>query len=182
MLDLNGIAERIVREMHAHEFEDDNGIRQALALVEEAGELTGAYRRWTGRARRTGTAKEFHLELADVVITSYVTAAELGHRLDVTPVRFLYAAPEPGAGWPNVLGINRAVTDFVTSWLEHGGLACISKLENAVEQCYQLAGTLGIELDRAIQDKLDIIFNRGWRELAQAGTPTRTAWESEMER
>lgn len=60
--------------------------RQALALAEECGEFIGAYRRWSGQARRNGaTAKgrrEMEVELADVVITAYVTAAALGFDLD----------------------------------------------------------------------------------------------------
>jgi NTP pyrophosphatase (non-canonical NTP hydrolase) len=56
--------------------------RQVLALAEEAGEFVGAYRRWSGQARRAGTYEDMCLELADVVITAYVTAAELRMDLD----------------------------------------------------------------------------------------------------
>ncbi|MTE12620.1 MazG nucleotide pyrophosphohydrolase domain-containing protein [Nocardia aurantiaca] len=56
--------------------------RQVLALAEEAGEFVGAYRRWSGQARRTGTFDEMKAELADVVITAWVAAAELGIDLD----------------------------------------------------------------------------------------------------
>ena len=52
--------------------------RQVLGLAEEAGEFVGAYRRWSGQARRTGTAAEMNAELADVIITAFVTAHELG--------------------------------------------------------------------------------------------------------
>jgi NTP pyrophosphatase (non-canonical NTP hydrolase) len=52
--------------------------RQVLGLAEEAGEFVGAYRRWSGQARRSGTAEEMHEELADVIITAFVTAHELG--------------------------------------------------------------------------------------------------------
>jgi len=57
-------------------------VQQVLALAEEAGEFTAAYRRWAGMARRTGTWDEVTAELADVVITAYVTAAVLGIDLD----------------------------------------------------------------------------------------------------
>lgn len=57
-------------------------IRQVLNLAEEVGEFVGAYRRWTGQARRSGTETEARIELADVVITAYVTAAEAGWDLD----------------------------------------------------------------------------------------------------
>lgn len=48
--------------------------RQVLALAEECGEFVGAYRRWTGQARRSGTREEMEYELADVIITAYATA------------------------------------------------------------------------------------------------------------
>ena len=57
-------------------------VQQVLALAEEAGEFTAAYRRWAAMARRTGTWDEVQAELADVVITAYVTAAVLGIDLD----------------------------------------------------------------------------------------------------
>src|SRR5207245_2077379 len=57
-------------------------IRQVLALAEEAGEFVGAYRRWAGMARRTGAWAEVTAELADVVITAYLTAHVLGIDLE----------------------------------------------------------------------------------------------------
>ena len=57
-------------------------IQQVLALAEEAWEFTAAYRRWAGLARRPGTWHDVEAELADVVITAYVTAAVLGIDLD----------------------------------------------------------------------------------------------------
>ena len=56
--------------------------RSVLNLAEEVGEFVGAYRRWTGQARRSGTAPEMWDELADVVIAAYVLAAELDIDLD----------------------------------------------------------------------------------------------------
>lgn len=56
--------------------------QQVLCLAEETGEFTGAYRRWAGLARRTGTWEEVTAELADVVIAAYTTAAALGIDLD----------------------------------------------------------------------------------------------------
>lgn len=72
----------IVAALRANGFVDDGGVRQVLALAEETGEFVGAYRRFAGLARRSGTAEEMHAELADVVITAYVTAEELGFDLD----------------------------------------------------------------------------------------------------
>ena len=57
-------------------------VQQVLALAEEAGEFTAAYRRWAGLARRTGPWHDVEAELADVVITAYITAHVLGIDLD----------------------------------------------------------------------------------------------------
>lgn len=69
----------IVECLRGNGFDAEHAVnRQVLALAEEVGEFVGAYRRWSGQARRTGTAQEMHTELADVVITAFVTAHELG--------------------------------------------------------------------------------------------------------
>jgi NTP pyrophosphatase (non-canonical NTP hydrolase) len=81
--ELHWIARDIVRELRKHGFTAEaQPNRQILALAEEVGEFVGAYRRWTGQARRTGTETDAKFELADIVITAYVTAAELGWDLD----------------------------------------------------------------------------------------------------
>lgn len=73
----------IVTNLRANGFGEGDAVnRQVLNLAEEVGEFVGAYRRWAGQARRSGTAEEMHRELADVVITAYVTAEELGIDLD----------------------------------------------------------------------------------------------------
>jgi len=51
---------------------------QALCVAEEAGELVGAYRRWAGKARRTGTRRELEDEIADVLIVTAVFAERAG--------------------------------------------------------------------------------------------------------
>ena len=51
--------------------------RQVFCIAEEAGEFVGAYRRWKGMARRNGTREEMEDELADVIITAFVTAEVL---------------------------------------------------------------------------------------------------------
>jgi phosphoribosyl-ATP pyrophosphohydrolase len=55
---------------------------QVLNVAEEAGEFTGAFRRWSGNARRKGTLAEVAEELADVVIAAFVAAAHLDVDLD----------------------------------------------------------------------------------------------------
>lgn len=56
--------------------------QQVLCLAEETGEFVGAFRRWAGLARRTGTWDDVTAELADVVISAYTTADVLGIDLD----------------------------------------------------------------------------------------------------
>jgi NTP pyrophosphatase (non-canonical NTP hydrolase) len=80
---LAGRADELVTHLRENGFDRGGGvIRQVLNLAEEVGEFVGAYRRWTGQARRSGTEAEVHAELADVVITAYVTAAEMDLDLD----------------------------------------------------------------------------------------------------
>lgn len=67
-------AGRIVAILH-EKFGNDIRAQQALALAEEAGEAVGAMRRYMGMARRVGNIDEVREELADVVITAWVTAA-----------------------------------------------------------------------------------------------------------
>jgi NTP pyrophosphatase (non-canonical NTP hydrolase) len=51
---------------------------QALCVAEEAGELVGAYRRWAGKARRTGTRRDLEDEIADVLIVTAMFAERAG--------------------------------------------------------------------------------------------------------
>ena len=55
---------------------------QALCVAEEAGELVGAYRRWAGKARRTGTRRELEDEIADVLIVTACFAERAGINID----------------------------------------------------------------------------------------------------
>jgi NTP pyrophosphatase (non-canonical NTP hydrolase) len=50
----------------------------ALCVAEEAGELVGAYRRWAGKARRTGTRRDLEDEIADVLIVTACFAERAG--------------------------------------------------------------------------------------------------------
>jgi NTP pyrophosphatase (non-canonical NTP hydrolase) len=76
-------APEIVAKLRENGFGVEAGAtRQVLCLAEETGELVGAYRRWSGQARRSGSFEDVETELADVVITAYVLAEELGMDLD----------------------------------------------------------------------------------------------------
>jgi NTP pyrophosphatase (non-canonical NTP hydrolase) len=80
--DLRQIARRLRRDLDANRrpgLADFNLLDfQALGVAEEAGELVGAYRRWSGRARRTGTLAELQDEVADVLIVTAVFAERAG--------------------------------------------------------------------------------------------------------
>jgi NTP pyrophosphatase (non-canonical NTP hydrolase) len=60
----------------------DAEARQMVCLAEEAGEALKAWRRAVGWARQGGPKDAVYVELADVVITAYVTAAVMGFDLD----------------------------------------------------------------------------------------------------
>jgi NTP pyrophosphatase (non-canonical NTP hydrolase) len=75
-------AARLADRLREHFNPDTLPVQQVLALAEEAGEFTAAYRRWAGLARRSGPWHDVEAELADVVITAYVTAHVLGIDLD----------------------------------------------------------------------------------------------------
>jgi NTP pyrophosphatase (non-canonical NTP hydrolase) len=81
--DLADTAENIVKHLRANGFTvETQPDRQALALAEEVGEFIQEWRRWRGQARQQGTVAAVTSELADVVITAYVTAAEQGWDLN----------------------------------------------------------------------------------------------------
>lgn len=83
LTDLPESARNIVAALRENGFDAASGQnRQVLNLAEEVGEFVGAYRRWAGQARRSGTAEEMYAELADVVITAFVTAEEFGVDLE----------------------------------------------------------------------------------------------------
>ena len=79
---LPAIAADIASCLTAAGFTDHPPLRQALALAEEVGEFVGAVRRFHGMARRTGSFDDVRHELADVVITAFVTAHEMGFDLE----------------------------------------------------------------------------------------------------
>ncbi len=80
LADLPSAARGIDARLREHGLGDVDG--QVLWVVEEAGEFAGAYRRWTGRARRPGTHAEMSAELADVVIAAAVAAHRIGIDLE----------------------------------------------------------------------------------------------------
>lgn len=76
-----------ILERVAANFVDKLPIRGVLAVAEEAGEFVGAYRRWIGEARRSGTFAEVEDELADVILAAWSTAVSLHMDLPAVLVR-----------------------------------------------------------------------------------------------
>ncbi len=76
------LAEIVTGHLREHFDPATLAVQQVLCLAEESGEFTAAYRRHAGMARRRGTWDDVRAELADVVITAYVTAHVLGIDLD----------------------------------------------------------------------------------------------------
>jgi NTP pyrophosphatase (non-canonical NTP hydrolase) len=68
-------ADRIITHLKAAGFGPDFRIPQVIALAEETGEFVKAARRYLGLARRSGTFRDVEDELADVIITAWVTAS-----------------------------------------------------------------------------------------------------------
>jgi NTP pyrophosphatase (non-canonical NTP hydrolase) len=62
---------------------DDNALDvAAMCIAEEAGEVVGAYRRWAGKAHRSGPLEDVEHEIADVIFAAAVLAEQLGVNLN----------------------------------------------------------------------------------------------------
>ncbi len=80
---LTSIARGIVDRIEGDFPKNDLLVQQVLCLAEEAGEFVQAARRFMGMARTPGSFEDMKKELADVVLTSYVTAEVFGFSLDL---------------------------------------------------------------------------------------------------
>ncbi|MEV0560699.1 MazG nucleotide pyrophosphohydrolase domain-containing protein [Dactylosporangium sp. NPDC050588] len=76
--DLPSTAADVAAHLDAAGFTESPQLRQTLALAEEVGEFVGAVRRHAGMARRSGPFSDVEEELADVVLTAFVTAHTMG--------------------------------------------------------------------------------------------------------
>lgn len=79
---LKDYADVIRRALWEHFPREEEKVRQVIAMGEEVGEFVGAARRFMQMARRDGPFEDVEKELADVVITSYVTAEVFGIDLE----------------------------------------------------------------------------------------------------
>lgn len=167
MTDLNATAAVISERLRAHGFPAEGAV---LCLAEEAGEFVGAYRRWSGQARRPGSVEDVRAELADVVLAAYVTAHEMGITLAADPVA--WPAIEADEAGRAVLDVVAAVSDVVAAY--QIGVAASAELASVVDAAAGAALVLGIDLDRAITAKLAVLATRGWRAPATVEPPRHT--------
>lgn len=78
-MNLQQIARDLNKALDEHVPEQGHGLDQkAMCIAEEAGELVGAYRRWSGQARRSGTREELEKEVADLIICTSSFAERAG--------------------------------------------------------------------------------------------------------
>lgn len=78
---------------------------QVLDVAEEAGEFVGAFRRYSGLARRPGTVEELEDEWADVIIAAFSAAKFLGinpvHAIERKAAKVLSRGYKEGSDGPN---------------------------------------------------------------------------------
>jgi len=177
--DLPALGAFLADQLRAHFPREAERDRQVLALAEEAGEFVGAYRRAAGMARRTGTWDQIEAELADVAITTYVTAHVLGLDADVPPEmhdRPLYPPLTGDADTDRhraVLNVASAAGWFTDAYLigiHPEGLA--SALRTVVIAAHHAAHVLGIDLPAAVHAKTTRILTRGWRDHPEGTAAT----------
>jgi len=185
--DLTAVAARISDALIAAAgLDSEPGLQQAMCLIEEAGELVGAYRRWAGMARRAGTFNDVADEFADVAITTAVAAHDLGVVLNGghdligfsglddpgwfarTPLN--KPSRRPGSTAVLAIAVRAArLGDHLTS-----GSAYVDEDAHLAQTAVLLTQVLGItthaawlvgvNLPAAINTKLGVIFSRGWRD------------------
>jgi NTP pyrophosphatase (non-canonical NTP hydrolase) len=153
---LPGIAGTIVTELRANGF-DPLGV---LCIAEEAGEVVGAYRRYAGLARRTGTLADVGAELADVVITSYVSAHAVLFDLDAAIGETVLVAEN----WHPKLLVQALFIQAARFVEVYPHTASRFALAAVVVAARSVATAMDIDLDAAIREKLAVVFSRGWRE------------------
>ncbi|MCP2340193.1 hypothetical protein [Actinomadura rupiterrae] len=155
------LGQQIATEMRKHFPVQDERDRQILALAEEAGEFVAAYRRWTGRARRTGPFTDVIDELADVLITAYVTSAVLDSWVPVRRddiARLLTEEPVR-----QVMHLHASVGAFVQEQLDNTSTPATG-LNRVIAATHATAHALDIDLQAAVDAKTQIVFTRGWRD------------------
>lgn len=166
MIDLRNLAAEIVERLREHFPDTDLSQQQVLCLAEEAGEFVGAYRRWAGMARRTGSWEDVKAELADVTITAYVTAELLGVADALESIRDSLGDPLTHVATRQVRAVFRAVGDLVDAFdrpVQSTSLVA-TRIAVVINLAHATAQVLGIDLDAAVKEKTQVVFSRGWRD------------------
>ncbi len=146
---------------------------QMIQLGSEVGEALDAYGRWAGFKRRDGTLAELAAELADIMITAYITAEVLGADLDAALKEAQITNGET-PGQQAVLLLKEAglaAQDYLMWDVlgRHGSrhLTNIAdRLANVVTAAKRMGELLDLDLDVAWRDKAEIVLTRGWKEPA----------------
>lgn len=185
--DLAAFARQVLTATKTHFPYSDLRVQQTLALAEEAGEFTKAFRRWAGMARRTGSWQDVEAELADVLITTYVTAALLQVDLDDVERKRAKSGKlplgTPSEQYSQVMALYAFVGQYVeltyfnhVDWgsplpSEIAGDADLGRLLSSVaEAAYVTADVLGIDLHVAWQSKAHQLVTRGWRDAQEVAS------------
>lgn len=154
-------------------FHNPPGLVHAMALAEEAGEFVGAVRRWLGMARRHGSHAELAAEAVDVLIVSLVTCHDLGRDVDkfASGTRLVQQAPPTPGGDPMVaaLKVFRSAGTFVDAlldWRQDAGTEARlwHALAMVVDYTVVAAAAFDIDLLPTLNQKLTVIYSRGWRQ------------------
>ena len=162
---LSALAVEITTHLRAHFPDSDERIRQVLALAEEAGEAQEAYLLSLSGGPRNAVAAE----LADVIVTAYVTAVVLG--IDLSEVKPT-GEDSYFNGWQYVMDVGAKAGGFVGAYRRWAGMArrsgpwrdVVSALTAVVRSVYAAADALDIDLDAAVVEKTELILSRGWRD------------------
>lgn len=136
---------------------------QVFNLAEEAGEVVGAYRRWKGMARRNSSWVDVCDELADVIITAYVTAEVLG--VDLHEHRPAVRRAEGVMVLDLFRRTGMLVAEYEVYAMGEGGLYSVGDwLGHIAGTAQEVAFMLDIDLEVAWQDKAERILTRGWKD------------------
>lgn len=159
-MDLAQIAADIARNV-GREFPDplvpwqEMTLRQLLSLIEEAIELDEAIIK--------GTAAEVAAEFADAAITPYLVAHYAGINLDQVEMEIPRVMGKPYQEAGRVVKAGRRYLGIAR---RAGSKDELAQALARLTFCVQITANLHcVDLEKAIADKVDVIFKRGWREV-----------------
>lgn len=157
-MDLQAMARDISLKLETAGFpRSEAATRQVLNLAEEVGEFVGAYRRWKGMARRKGTFDDVAKELADVVITAYVTAFELRVHLDEEIAAKLEVIYSRGWHEDSSPVAATSTSDWLVSGLRASGIDCVS----GATVTGIITGFLGWSNETGMNEYCDLLLESG---------------------